>query len=541
MEPYIHGNPQITFLKSVYKRGVNVFATKKEYKINPISNTIVFDELHTEYLDIINKIWIEKQPGIKRLSLMLVPYHKVNNVPDRAFSKQQLEKAKTLDEILNIPDVKLISSFTPDTVEFFNSYNDKNPLPTQIRLPLDNLAFVIQCLNRANYLLVLHTERHVGHRFSINLIVKYLTSKDETEIARFNNVAHEYLTRRFIEVNKKVKQGENKLDIDMIGSNIGTVVIKSPVDLIDLEISDDAGSTYNFICSEKNPEHYYKSDKYKFYVLNQLDEHGLLTFKSDQPGSTYTLSKTHKLKFLNISEPVDISIGYVIFDVHQYSLTELNLLLYKKQREQNANIQFAPRFAQLVEQPERITEEAFQNEITMWFNSNPLVTSHWSIHIESNYEIFDYDKYLSAHRLAHPNVPEPVNPPEPAQPAEPVNPAQPADPDNPAQPNPPVWIPIKKPGNQTERFFELYHDLIAQVIESVEKTQAIKQKLEPEDICELLFHQFEPNEYYYSCGTCKGKFSIECYKQWIHDNTKSGKCPKCLTYMEKIPQMYQNC
>ncbi len=556
METYIHGNPEITFMKQVYKRPLNVHLTRKEYLIN--KNLFVFSKLNQDAsMDVLNKIWIEKSSEIKRISLLFVKTQTLGQIENF----QPVNQIEKLDTLLLLPDTKLVSSFTPDTIEFTNSFNDETEDNTCIQLPMDNLAFVLGLLDSNDLAFVIHVERVSELSSPIKMLVRYVSSKTQVEIQRFRSVSHEYLTRRFVETDYQLAHGENLLDINWTGTNLATIVIKSPVELVgpeivNLEIANGKiteTSQYNFISCEKDPTNKYKSTKWKFYTLDQIKPKEIFEFGQGQPGNSYTFTPNHKIKCLNLTEPVNITIGYVIFDTHRYvsnpgNSHEFQMHLYKIFREQNANTQFMPRFDQLVAQPGLLQEHEYQNEITNWFNTHPLTLTHMFMHIDENYEKLDYDKYRIEHIAGHlepvPAEAAPV-PGEPAEQAQQAQPAEQAQPDPIPQPNPPNQPnpipPYKKPLDKIGRFFELYQDIIGQLIETAEKAQSIKQPVESEDICELLFHQFEPNDYYYSCGTCKGKFSIECYKHWIQDNTKSGKCPKCLTYIEKIPQMYQNC
>ncbi len=542
METYIHGNPEITFMKQVYKRPLNVHLTRKEYLIN--KNLFVFSKLNQEAsIDVLNKIWIEKSNGIKRISLLFVNTQALGQI-ENSEPVNQIEK---LDRLLVLPDTKLVSSFTPESVEFTNSFNDETADDTYIQLPMDNLAFVFGLLDSNDLSFVIHVERVSKLSSPIKMLVRYLSTKTQVEIQKFKCISHEYLTRRFVETDYQLAHGENLLDIHWTGTNIATVIIKSPVELVGPEIINGEQTKYNFISFEKDPINKYKSTKWKFYALDQFTPKYTFEFNQSQPGNTYTFTSSDKIKCLNLAESVGITIGYVIYDTHKYDYQhngshKFQMHLYKTLREQNANTQFRPRFDQLVAQPGLLQEQEYQNEITNWFNAHPLTMTHMFMHIDENYEKLDYDKYQIEHIAAHL---EPVPAEAAPVPGEQAQPAEQAQPDPIPQPNPPnppnPMPPCKKPLDKIGRFFELYQDIIGQLIETAEKAQSIKQPVSSEDICELLFHQFEPNEYYYSCGTCKGKFSIDCYKHWIQDNTKSGKCPKCLTYIDKIPKMYQNC
>ncbi len=566
----IYNDPQITFFKKTFRRSTPIQSFRETHTIKPESNVFVFKNGQINNTDfyIISKLWISNdvfpvtpKPIVNKVSFFLIPYTNEEDYSE--------EKYQTTEQIFAIPNVKLVSSTYIDTIEYFNLFDStRNANSSQYtRLPLDDVAFNNLLLAKGKHFLLLHLEKNTNSIVKpIKLTIKYFLGGD-IEKQRTLSQPHEYLVKRQIDKTIGISSGENQLSIDFINCPLISIVIKSPTDITNpiIRLSDGTETqlanqepnpnlSIQFVTAESNPDMPFDSSKWKIFMLDQAQEYIGFCNNSPQPQGLYEFKSNDKIIFNNPNGETQIQICYIFYDCLGYYNTNgnphsnINYKSYEYQLKKAKHLSKKIRWEQLVQDPNRLIQEEFYNQLTQWTETNPVIPEHWAMDLTLNYGEYDisYEAYINAHQEAHP---EPEPEPEQAQPEE----QEPQPEQNPVEilehqlpPQlPPVHIPptIMAANTQQEviRFVSLYKDMIGKIVESFEKAQAIKKPVEQDDICEVLLAPFEPNEYYYCCVHCSGKFSVDFYKVWIEDSTKNGKCPKCLTKINQIPQMYLNC
>ncbi len=570
----IYNDPQITFFKKTFRKSTPIQSFRETHIIKPDSNVFVFKNGQINNTDfyLITKLWISNEvfpitakPIVNKVSFFLIPYTNEADYDE--------EKYQTTEQIFAIPNVKLVSSTYMDTIEYFNLFDStrNNKSSQYTRLPLDDLAFNNLLLARGKHFLLLHLEKNTNSIIKpIKLTIKYFTGSD-IEKQRILPQPHEYLVKRQIDKTVNISPGENQLDIDFVKCPLSSIVIKSPTNISDPIIrlfngaetqlvnqEPNPNQTVQFITAESNPEMPFDSSKWKIFMLDQPQEFVGFCHNNPQPQGLYEFESNDKIIFNNPNGETQIQICYIFYDCLSYynasdnPQPDINYKSYEYYLKKAKYFSKKIRWEQLVQDPNRLTQDQFYDQLTQWTETNSVVPNHWAMDLTLNYNATEisYTAYVDAHQAAHPE-PDPEPQPIQAQPEE----QEPQAEQNPDQvlehefPPPPQFPQVHMPptilaaNTQQEviRFVSLYKDMIGKIVETFEKAQAIKKPVEPDDVCEVLLAPFEPNEYYYCCAHCSGKFSVDFYKVWIEDTSKTGKCPKCLTKINKIPQMYWNC
>ena len=110
MEVYLTGNPQITMLKSVYRRHTD-FITKRE-KYDFTNNKIIIP--HDENMSVIDKIWISEWKNIKNMRLLIIS----NNVDIETINLESITESTD--------DIKIVDIMTQSTLQTFNKIQYSN-------------------------------------------------------------------------------------------------------------------------------------------------------------------------------------------------------------------------------------------------------------------------------------------------------------------------------------------------------------------------------------------------------------------------------
>lgn len=540
LSDYIYKDPQITFFRKVYRKTTPIQSLKKTYTINSDSNAFIFsyDSINNSSFHIINKIWLfnennQQSQFINQVRFFLVPYTNKTDFDNK--------KYQTLEQIFAIKNIKLVSSLSLDSLNFFNFFDYENSNSNYIRLQLDELAFNSLLLFGGKYFLLMHIEREENFsNIPVKFVVKYLMgSQDDSLKFVSDSNGFDYLIKRQIEKKVLIGNKTNLLDIDFINFPLATIVIKSPSNLANLHVKLSDGTVIPFITTDSNPEHSYVSSKFKIFMLEQTNEKVGFVNSISQPEGIYEFKSTDKIQFDNLDNDFQIEICYIFYDLIRYNFVDSLMILksYDYYLTKASWYIKKNRFDQLVQQSIRLSYNNFSDELAQYHEANPVVFEHWKMDLTKDYNNDDitYSEYCTQHQQAHPEFIPVLN----------LNPVQ----QNPVQQNPivvnfepqiPVGILNANAKEEIIRFTMLYKDIIGQLVESFEKANAIKNPVKPDDICEVMLSSFNPNEYYYCCANCSGKFSVDFYKIWIEDIKTNSKCPKCLTKINKIPQMYVN-
>lgn len=475
-----------------------------------------------------------------------------------------INPSASLEQILNIKNTMLVSSVSVQMLKFIESYINTTEKSNYLQIPISDVAFVSKLISKSKYRLILHFEK--SQPTQINLVAKYSMVQDRDEIRRFEQLPHEYLSKRYVESSIIVKPNENNevtIDPKFTQIPLCTVVVASPVKLEEIKIKSTDGIDYDFECSQTNPENPLKFTDTKtnpskpnrwFYTLDQLCEKYGFDCGSYQPSGSYTFDRSNpiRIKFSEKSDEIKLDIMYLSYEVIRYMIDNfIGLLSYLDMYKQQIAKSCREQMNELVAQEQILTFEEFADHYYSWVKSVDLTAKHFAVHLTSvgdndadQNSIITYEKYKELHEQAHPELYR-------VEQEEPVNNLD-IDIDlgerifdGPIFPGPAFPIPSMDYDNKKfSRFLKLYsnqiYPILNNAIELIEKSEAKEEKLSEDVICEILLEPIKPGSYYYMCETCNGKFDTRTYKTWIEDPDKSGKCPKCQTQINTIPQMYIN-
>ena len=94
ISPYLDYNPQITFMKEVYKKYINCVTHKTKHNFEQNQFVIPI----SENLEAIHSIWIKNNSNIERVSLLVVSNE--INMPINLSHEQNLNEEVSLTDIL---------------------------------------------------------------------------------------------------------------------------------------------------------------------------------------------------------------------------------------------------------------------------------------------------------------------------------------------------------------------------------------------------------------------------------------------------------
>ena len=107
----------------------------------------------------------------------------------------------------------------------------------------------------------------------------------------------------------------------------------------------------------------------------------------------------------------------------------------------------------------------------------------------------------------------------------------------------PLSEPIH-PKNQMNNFMDLNFDIISEIIENYEKSNATYKKLDEDDdnnICVVGFDKLLDGDFYYKCNECKKIIEKTNLKTWLmKQGSLSSSCPHCRYPMKVYPKLFVN-
>ncbi len=610
MEVYLNGNPQVTFGKNIYRRYTKFNCWKSSYTME--SNIIDLTELVKDQTDpvMIKDMWIDlKTSNLSKdtnISFILVPKYEVEheflmgcdifnkmeppprNVDffdwigieeyfanldeqideynlkeleiNQKVKKTLLNPNSSLEEILAKKNTLLLSKLTLQTAQLLNKYLQKTPTE-YLNLPITTISMVLNLITKSKYKLVLHIDQ--VNEEPINLIIKYLKLQDLNESQRFNQMPHEYLVKRYVEVDAEVENQVNNLKCNFTNTPLAGIIIYSEKKLESVKIKDVDGHEYYLEETTTNPENSYSPTQGYYYILTQIDENLGYSWKIYQPLGSYTIGPNDPIK-IKMLEPGNckIKITYVIYDVlRYYQKNFVELVSYSKMYIRDFANASNEKFNELVDREEKLTKEQFAEYFYLWaFNllkdKTTRLTEHFSMDILDNITLPSFAKYEQEHRILFPPPPLPPidhdidirNMDMDMDMIDRFN--RDIDMDMIDRFNRDMDIDMGMIDRPDQTFAKLNRliglnnswvfELASGFIRLIENTTAVPKPLETGTICEVSLENIKCFESYYSCPTCSGNFKADIYRTWIEDHTKSGKCPKCQTKINTMPRLKIN-
>jgi hypothetical protein len=591
---YLDGNPQITFMKEVYRRYTNCMSHKTKHNFE--QNQFVIPV--SESIEAIHSIWIKNNPNIKRVSLLVVPNE--INMPVQ-LPNEQIENQNNMTSITDIlcrnqktfllTDLDTESIVTLEYLRKSSSFEkeiDKNKKKSYLKIPFKSISLVPFLFRENKIVLVLETINNI--LINEEIIIKWQTSVSREEGRRFAQNFHEYLIRKYQSHTISINAGETSLNPTQLNIPISTVIIRSdkPIDItFNHELGDD-NRRFNPELGREVEGNNLKTNKLteihsdpEFCSVNLEDQnvqnnqnnqnnqnlnqytYVLDTLKYDfgedaQPGGHYLFNQNANI-VINSAEDTNVTFTYIMYDIvrimqnHIMSVLNDNLISSYKNRIFNEKI-----------------NEAIENNINysliefdeLYNNTaNDIINRCANGDINISRKVFDssiinkitHEEYTRRLRQRHPinnlaNNPD-NNPVDQFIPALIPN-------DEPNNIDDPIWIP---PNDIDEPIFhpprqdindetrlindnmKLYASLVMKMINKFEKESAEPKQLDPETVCEIGLEEIGHGEYYYNCPECKGTFERMSFKVWIESKPTHGKeCPKCRKAIKQMPQLYIN-
>ncbi len=596
MEVYLHKNPQVTFSKNVYRRYTKFNCWKSTYTME--TNTFDLTELIKEQPApvIIKDMWLDlKTTNLSpdtNVSLVLVPEYEadhqfvfgydvfyereirplhVEGIVDWDFideyerldvfekknentlnlnelenfqnlKKTRIDSNEPLDGILSKKNTYLLSKLSIQTAQMLGKYLTKD-FGNYLNIPVPINSMVFNLIQKSKYRLFIHIDKVIK---PVNLIIKFSRCQDDEEIRRFGQVPHEYLLKRYIEVDANI-DSNNTIKCNYTNMCLAGLVLYSEKKLDSVKIKDRDGIEHYLTETSSNPENTFSSTNGFYYVATQLSESQSYSWNVVQPVGSYIIGSTSDEEPNNpitFETNTDISsskikITYVIYDVlRYYTKNFVEVLSYTNVFTQDFNTLADDKFNELVNQEEKLTKEQFAEHFYSWVKTlkqaKPM--DHFQMDMKADAKLHTYYDYVQAHDVLFPQL---LPPPE----------QQVANMED--------WMdipigqiplpPIGGLGFTNSNLFRLIQlneqtvtNLIKFPIRFIENIKAQYKPLETNTICEISLENIKWFETYYCCPNCSGNFRADIYRTWIEDHTKSGKCPKCQKQILTMPGLKIN-
>lgn len=599
MNAYLNDYPQVTFGKSIYKRYTKMSCWKQSYTLGLESNFLDLTETIALQPNpvIIKEIWLKKSPELSQqtsISLILVPEYEVDhqfllginpfddfinrldaqpiNVegiidwqfldefeniglkePDPNLNLPELEKENliktsidpnsTLGDILSKKNTYLLSKLSIQTIQMLNGYLSRD-YGNYLSIPVPINAMVFNLIKKSKYRLYIHVDQVAN---PIDLTIKYIKLQNEDEVRRFNEQAHEYLIKRYIEVDELINPTHptnptHTIKCNYTNMQLAGVIVYSEKKLSSIKIKDKDGIEYWLTESTSNPENSHVPAQGFYYVATQLEESQSYLWNKLQPVGSYVIDPSDLIDFglgsESGSEQINIKITYVLYDVlRYYPKNFIEMVSYSNVFAQEFNTVSNDKFNELVHQEEKITKDQFIEHFYSWASQCKLTKPIDHFYMDMQVPIHpipSFGKYERAHREQFPPAPDPDDPANPVDPLG-FGGLQLGD----------IWVGgYSNPSSKLTRLIQLNEQVVINAIKwlvrSKEHITLSLGPLEPGTICEISLDLIKPFESYYSCPTCSGNFKSDIYRTWIEDHTKSGKCPKCQEKISTMPKLKLN-
>lgn len=317
MDAYLTSAPQITFLKSVYRRHTDLLKKKETITFK---NGLAKIPKHN-VISILQNVWIDNWQNIDELYVLMT------SLSERHIRQFVDSNSKSNDKIyiidkLSLNALKLYNNIVHPIETAFNKKHQEK----FISIPCHTLAFVPKLLAKANKQIVFAIKYKDNVSKKNTLHAKYSISNDRDETKKFIQYSHEYLVKRFVTHKINLKKGKNKINWPYI--NIPVIYmcliaekkselkikVKHNVKILGEEI---ATNTHKLNEISDDPDNFeYQHKDFDTFVLNQGES---LNFQSlsFQPTGHFKMEIGSHI-IIESKKVMSIDIIYSLYNVLRY-------------------------------------------------------------------------------------------------------------------------------------------------------------------------------------------------------------------------------
>jgi hypothetical protein len=503
LEQYMTKYPVITFLRHIYRQHTDVYARKNTYQF--VNNKVCIEP--TEFLGVIEKIWLGNCSNIKNVLIFLV-----GQTVDIDTLNFDTEIDITNEELQLVHRVSINGLRTSNKIMWFSEYSDTKDT---LVIPHNRSGFIPHLFTRDNKKLVFVIEPENDNIVTERtLIVKYGISNCSQEITRFKNSAFELLLKRLHTVYHDIDVGTNVINSDIINIPLSHIIINTEKDFGDdidikfnaviknksnIDTNEYITIEHDLVCTERDPE-------YDRYVIDScdtylIDPYSNIITKGFQPSGNYKLYESSKF-IITSSVKTKIEITYCLFDVLKYGLDSVHLVSQHNPiiNEDPINIH-AFRFGEGIDPHDDDADN--NNNENNDMEGQPIIQAV-PIHMPLNMlEIINNDDIVEEKEEEEEEEDEEEE--------------------------------------EIKVNLELYSHIYSDLLTRYEQNSAVRKILYESKDCVISWQPIKYNDYYYECDQCEAVFGIKAFKKWFSVQYTIKSCPHCRKQMDHYPQLYKNC
>lgn len=494
IDVYVTGNPQITFLKTTYRRHSEMHESKKIYDF--INNMVTIES--DEQLEAINETWINNVDNIKWLYVFIVNHD---------FNVESINFSENLE---NNDNFLYFHKMDSTSLKVFHMQANKKTFDKSeywCNIPSGHLCMVLSLLKSSNKKVLFYIERY-DELIENKLFVKTCISDNLVEINRFKVEEHEYLIKKHKTYCHQLTNGNNIINFDHLNVTMPYMYIMVPKNKstsikIKYEtngvVNNDYGLQFeptirevNLIKSSEDPEiSWIKDESNDIYFLEGFAN--VPRSSGTQPCGIISVKNSGIIE-IESRDDITISVTYTIFDVLRYIGNQVGFEYSHT----------PPRFVTIEPPARQDVIEDLPASVFPDVNTNPLNPP-------------DLEDVLSSEEPNN-NV-ELVNDNNDSEHI--------SESDNDYYPN----SNIQDLNLYTKKFLE--------IVRKYEEENAICEELNKENSeCQISWRPIEEGEYFYKCDRCKKIFGVHDLRYWF-TNQKKSTCPCCRKTFTSFPQLFK--
>lgn len=490
MELYITQNPQITFLKSCYRRHTSVLLKKETCSFQ--NNRLIVPT--TQGIDVIKNIWLSTCSNVKSIAIFIID----ENVDPNTIS------VNTTDTLEN-NNVILFSKLNKAVLETFSCKLQDNDY---VEIPISDNSLVTKLMAMRNRKLLLVIDSH-DNNVQHDAIIKRGIVNDVDEAKNFTQVCHEYLVKRIITFEHDIKIGENILNVDFIGDSIAYIILNTEKNKSkDINVSLE----YKVLCPDV--ENFINNENGEIQIIEKTLTHNIYETTND-PEYSHIANKNNDT---------------YIFD------TFGNLISSKVQQSADFNWN---------QNNTIISGHQPCGNLNMRQGSCFKINSKINSKIEITYGLFDVLRYNNSGQsklyFLNRQYGEPVIEPIVEPVIEPL-----------VEPNVEFELPLPQflfelPNAEKYVFsktkLKMYEKYIYEMVLEMEKKKAIPQFIKngEDNCCAVSMEEIQIGDYYYKCNECTAVYKSDNLKHLIENKSEDiPTCLQCKCVYEEYPNMYIN-